>query len=244
MCRRGGEIIAEATSHIVWTRPLGTPWWSVPRYGRSGRTADGRMDPAEVRDAFRDPSRSARAHHGARRPREHPRALHGSAARRRLHGDDRAASPTSRVCRSTWTGRACSTPRSPWDTPARLLVAAAPTRSPSACPRVSPARWARWWSGRGTSSGERGVRGSCWVAGCARWACSRRPGLIALRDGPAGMIERLADDHAHARLLADGLAAIPGVSDLDPARVRTDFVRLSCRPSARRSSTAWRARAC
>ncbi len=29
-------------------------------------------------------------------------------------------------------------------------------------------------------------------------------GLIALRDGPAGMIERLADDHVTARRLADG----------------------------------------
>ena len=49
-------------------------------------------------------------------------------------------------------------------------------------------------------------------------------GLVALEDGPDGMIERLADDHANARLLADGLAAIPGVSDLDPDRLRTNFV--------------------
>jgi len=50
------------------------------------------------------------------------------------------------------------------------------------------------------------------------------PGLIALRDGPSGMIERLAEDHLLARRLADGLAALPGVTGLDPARVRTDFV--------------------
>jgi threonine aldolase len=50
------------------------------------------------------------------------------------------------------------------------------------------------------------------------------PGLIALRDGPGGMIERLADDHRHARRLAEGLAGIPGVHGLDPARVRTNFV--------------------
>jgi threonine aldolase len=60
-------------------------------------------------------------------------------------------------------------------------------------------------------------------------------GLVALRDGPAGMIERLADDHANARRLAEGLAALPGVRSpggiaqpslgpLDPARVATNFV--------------------
>jgi threonine aldolase len=50
------------------------------------------------------------------------------------------------------------------------------------------------------------------------------PGLIALRDGPAGMIERLAEDHANARRLAEGLAEMPGIRDLDPARARTNFV--------------------
>jgi threonine aldolase len=49
-------------------------------------------------------------------------------------------------------------------------------------------------------------------------------GLVALRDGPTGMIERLADDHANARRLADALASMPGVTRLDPARVRTNFV--------------------
>jgi threonine aldolase len=60
-------------------------------------------------------------------------------------------------------------------------------------------------------------------------------GLIALRDGPAGMIERLAEDHANARRLAEALATMPGIisagdiaqpaeGPLDPARVRTNFV--------------------
>jgi threonine aldolase len=60
-------------------------------------------------------------------------------------------------------------------------------------------------------------------------------GLIALRDGSAGMIERLAEDHANARRLAEGLAELPGIRSpggiaqptdgpLDPARVRTNFV--------------------
>ena len=60
-------------------------------------------------------------------------------------------------------------------------------------------------------------------------------GLVALRDGDAGMIDRLADDHANARFLAEALAEIPGVVSpgetaqpegerLDPGRVRTNFV--------------------
>jgi threonine aldolase len=44
-------------------------------------------------------------------------------------------------------------------------------------------------------------------------------GLIALRDGPTGMIDRLADDHANALRLAQALAEMPGIGHLDPARV-------------------------
>ncbi len=60
-------------------------------------------------------------------------------------------------------------------------------------------------------------------------------GLVALSDGPDGMIERLAEDHANARRLAERLADLDGVVSpggnaqptpgrLDPERVRTDFV--------------------
>jgi threonine aldolase len=60
-------------------------------------------------------------------------------------------------------------------------------------------------------------------------------GLIALRDGPAGMIERLAEDHRNARRLAEALAEYPEIRSagdiaqpepgpLDPGRVRTNFV--------------------
>jgi threonine aldolase len=60
-------------------------------------------------------------------------------------------------------------------------------------------------------------------------------GLIALRDGDLGMIDRLAEDHANARRLAEGLAGLEGVESagdiaqpspgrFDPGRVRTNFV--------------------
>jgi threonine aldolase len=61
------------------------------------------------------------------------------------------------------------------------------------------------------------------------------PGLIALRDGPAGMIERLAEDHENARRLAEALAEMDGIVSagdvaqpspgrLDARRVTTNFV--------------------
>ena len=61
------------------------------------------------------------------------------------------------------------------------------------------------------------------------------PGLLALSDGRDGMISRLAEDHANARRLAEGLADLAGIESpggaaqptpgrLDPARARTNFV--------------------
>jgi len=45
------------------------------------------------------------------------------------------------------------------------------------------------------------------------------PGIVAL----TGMVDRLADDHRNARILADGAATLPGVS-LDPPEVDTNIV--------------------
>ncbi|MBN1660444.1 MAG: low-specificity L-threonine aldolase [Anaerolineae bacterium] len=52
-------------------------------------------------------------------------------------------------------------------------------------------------------------------------------GIVALEQ----MVDRLADDHAHARRLAEGLAALPGVL-LDPARVQTNLVIFELAPGA------------
>ncbi|MBX5490533.1 MAG: low-specificity L-threonine aldolase [Chloroflexi bacterium] len=51
-------------------------------------------------------------------------------------------------------------------------------------------------------------------------------GLVALEQ----MVDRLAEDHRHARLLGERLAAIPGVA-VDLATVQTNMVRFSTRPS-------------
>ena len=44
------------------------------------------------------------------------------------------------------------------------------------------------------------------------------------------MIERLADDHANARALADGLAALDGIVGLDPAEITTNYIVFGLRP--------------
>ena len=60
-------------------------------------------------------------------------------------------------------------------------------------------------------------------------------GLVALDDGPDGTIARLAEDHANARRLAEGLSRLdgvrspggiaqPGDGPLDPSRAVTNFV--------------------
>ena len=60
-------------------------------------------------------------------------------------------------------------------------------------------------------------------------------GLVALSDGPDGTIDRLAEDHANARRLAEALSGMDGIvsaggtaqpepGPLDPGRVATNFV--------------------
>jgi threonine aldolase len=50
-------------------------------------------------------------------------------------------------------------------------------------------------------------------------------GLCALNE----MVDRLADDHANARRLAEGLQGLPGI-DVDLTRVETNMVFGDCRP--------------
>ena len=50
-------------------------------------------------------------------------------------------------------------------------------------------------------------------------------GLCALDE----MVDRLAEDHANARRLAEGLQGLPGI-DIDLSRVETNMVFGDCRP--------------
>jgi threonine aldolase len=58
----------------------------------------------------------------------------------------------------------------------------------------------------------------------------RQAGVIAAAGVEAleSMVHRLAEDHEHARSLAEGLAGIPGI-EVDPARARTNMVRFRVR---------------
>ncbi len=72
-------------------------------------------------------------------------------------------------------------------------------------------------------------------------------GLVALSDGPDGMIARLAEDHANARRLAEGLATVHGIESpgglaqpelgrLDPNRATTNFVVFRLGPGRDRTA--------
>jgi len=78
-------------------------------------------------------------------------------------------------------------------------------------------------------------------------------GLVALSDGPDGMIERLSEDHANARRLAEAFAEMDGIvaaggtaqptpGPLDPERVRTNFVLFKVRRDRSAFLAALRAR--
>jgi threonine aldolase len=78
-------------------------------------------------------------------------------------------------------------------------------------------------------------------------------GLVALQDGPDGMIDRMADAHANARRLAEELADMDGILSpgaiaqpdgdrLDPRRVATNFVLFKVDRDRRAFLSALRAR--
>src|SRR5436190_1459099 len=232
---RGGEIIAGAQSHIVRDEAAGHAVVVGASVLQLPETPDGTLLPFQVAAAFRDPSdphepttalvaiENAHSHSGnqpisvtdtqaiAAIAHEHGVPLHVDGARFFNAVIALGVSAAELAAPADSVTFCLSKGLS---CPAGSLVV-------GSAPFVARARRARKLLGGGMRQ-----------AGILAAA-----GLIALRDGDAGMIARLADDHANARRLAELLADVPGIrtpgdiaqpgpgSDpLDPARIRTNFV--------------------
>ena len=226
---RGGEIIAGVGSHTIQHEAAN----HAVVVGASMRTLpwdlNGRMDLDDDPWGLPRPGRSARSDHLAGDAREHPLGLHGPATAGRLHRRGGSRRPRCGASRSTWTGHGIFNAAVALGTTVRELVATADSATfciskGLACPVGSVVCGSRafiWRARRARKLVGGGMRQAGVLAA---------PGLIALRDGSSGMIERLADDHANARRLAEGLVALPGIAGLDPARVRTNFVLFRVAP--------------
>ena len=230
---RGYEAIAGATTHTVMDEAGGHAVVVGATIRALRERADGTMDPSEIAAAFRDPTdyhepitglivlENTHAHSGGRPlPFDYIEGV-GAIAHERgvpLHMDG-ARFFNAAVA----TGMTPAALAAPADTVTFCLSKglSAPIGSVVVGPAafIDRARRARKLLGGGMR--QVGVLASA--------------GLVALGDGPDGMIGRLAEDHANARRLAEGLAALDGVRSpggiaqpdgeaLDPARAVTNFV--------------------
>ena len=119
-------------------------------------------------------------------------------------------SPTPTASRSTSTARGSGTRSSPWASAATDLAGPADTvtfclSKGLACPVGSVVVGPRdfiWRARRARKMVGGGMRQVGVLAAA---------GLVALCDGPDGMIDRLAEDHANARRLAEALAGMDGI---------------------------------
>jgi threonine aldolase len=230
---RGGEIIAGAQSHIVRDEAAGHAVVVGASVLQLRDSPDGTLDPVDVATAFRDPGD----------PHEPGTALVAIENAHSHSGNQPiGVADTARVAAVAHAGgvplhvdgaRFFNAVVALAVTPSEL---AGPADSVSfclskglACPAGSVVVGNAAFIGRARRA-RKLLGGGMRQAGILAAA-----GLIALRDGDAGMIERLADDHANARHLADAIAALPGVLSpgdiaqpgdglLDPDRVRTNFV--------------------
>ncbi|MBX3028520.1 MAG: low specificity L-threonine aldolase [Chloroflexi bacterium] len=219
---RGGEIIADERSHTVIDEAAG----HAVVVGASIRTLrsgpDGTMDPADIARAFRD-------REDVHEPITSLVVIENTHAH--SMGQPLSAAYTAAVAEVAHAGGVplhvdgarLFNAAVALGTPASALVATADSvtfclSKGLACPVGSVVVGDRAFIARARRA--RKLLGG----GLRQVGVLAAAGLVALRDGPAGMIDRLAEDHTNARWLADGLAAIPGIEGLDPDRVRTDFV--------------------
>jgi threonine aldolase len=230
---RGGEIIAGAQSHIVRDEAAGHAVVVGASVLQLRDRADGTLDPDEVAAAFRDPTdphepttalvaiENAHSHSGNQPIDVAETARVAAVAHERgvpLHVDG-ARFFNAAVALGVRPSKLAETADSVSFCLSKGL----------ACPAGSVVVGTRTFIARARRA-RKLLGGGMRQAGVLAAA-----GLVALRDGDAGMIARLADDHANARRLAELLAttagvrspgdiAQPGDGPLDPERVRTNFV--------------------
>jgi len=219
---RGGEIIAEAESHLVLDEAGGHAVISGATVRPVAAGPDGRMDLEAIRAAVRDAD-------DIHEPPTSLIALENTHAQ--SMGQPLSAEHTADVAAiARWAGVPLHVDGArlfnavvALGTPARELLSAADSATfclskGLACPVGSVVVGSRAFV-------ERARRARKLVGGGMRQVgVLAAAGLVALQEGPAGMIERLAEDHRNARRLAEGLAALGGITDLDPGRVRTNYV--------------------
>ncbi|MEI7742936.1 MAG: GntG family PLP-dependent aldolase [Chloroflexota bacterium] len=230
---RGHEAIAGETTHTVMDEAGGHAVVVGATIRALRERADGTMDPVEIREAFRDPSdfhepitslivlEQTHAHTGGRPlPMAYIEQVAGIA---RDGGIPLHIDGARFFNASIALGMSPAAMAAPADTVTFCLSKGLSTPIGSVvvgpAPFILRARRARKLLGGGMR--QVGVLAAA--------------GLVALDDGPDGMIARLADDHANARRLAEGLAALDGVRSpggiaqpdgdkLDPGRAVTNFV--------------------
>ncbi|MGH2467510.1 MAG: GntG family PLP-dependent aldolase [Candidatus Limnocylindrales bacterium] len=219
---RGGEIIAEAESHTVFDEAAGHAVVTGASIRGISARPDGTMDPQAIREAFRDPQ-------DLHEPITALVVLENTHAH--TMGQPLTAAYTAEIAAIAHAGGV------PLHVDGARLWNAAVALGTSARALLGDADSATMCLSKGLAcpvgSVVVGQRDFIWRARRARKLLGggmrqagilAAAGLIALRDGPAGMIERLAEDHANARRLGEALAELPGVRDLDPTRIHTDFV--------------------
>ena len=232
---RGGEIIAGAQSHIVRDEAAGHAVVVGASVLQLRDRPDGTLDTAEIAAAFRDPSdphepitslvaiENAHSHSG-----NQPIGLE---ATRRIAAVAHDRGVPLHVDGARFFHAVVALGIGPADLAGPADSVTFCLSKGLACPAGSVVVGRRDFIDRARRA--RKLLGG----GMRQSGVLAAAGLVALRDGDAGMIARLGEDHANARRLAERLAAIPGVRSpgdiaqpgpdedpVDPNRVTTSFV--------------------
>jgi threonine aldolase len=231
---RGHEAIAGASTHVVMDEAGGHAVIVGATVRALRERADGTMDPAEIEGAFRDPD-------------DYHEPITGLIVLENTH-----AHSGGRPLSSDYVERVAGIAHTrgvPLHMDGARLFNAAIALDVSAAEIASHADSVTFCLSKGLSA----PVGSVVVGPAGFIARARRArkllgggmrqvgilaaaGLVALDDGPDGTIARLAEDHANARRLAEGLAELTGIRSpggiaqpdedgpLDPSRAVTNFV--------------------